>query len=76
MTTIASESQEMTRSFSRQMKTRQKRNPLHIHIGENERVNKTSIDQIAKMDRYLTAVFFETGAMATLTKSQNLTNCG
>ena len=51
---IASESQEMTRSFSRQMKTRQKKNPLHIHIdeSENERANKTSIDQIAKMDRY------------------------
>ena len=51
---IASESQEMTQSFSRQMKTRQKKNPLHIHIdeSENERVSKTSIDQIAKMDRY------------------------
>ena len=26
--------------------------------------------------KYLTAVFFETGAMSTPTKSQNVTNCG
>ena len=27
-------------------------------------------------DLHLTAVFFETGAMSTPTKSQNVTNCG
>ena len=26
--------------------------------------------------KYLTAVFFETGAMSTPTKSRNVTNCG
>ena len=28
------------------------------------------------LDVHLTAVFFETGAMSTPTKSQNVTNCG
>ena len=28
------------------------------------------------LHKYLTAVFFETGAMSTPTKSQNVTNCG
>ena len=40
--------------------------------------NKTEMRMILKLSlySYLTAVFFETGAMLTPTKSQNGTNCG
>ena len=58
------------------------RETLFILPSSMASVVKNAITAQAPLDIYfediglLTAVFFETGAMPTPTKSQNLTNCG
>ena len=47
---------------------------LHVYHNFSILINQLFQKYITTV--YLTAVFFETGAMSTPTKSQNLTNCG